>query len=152
MRKTLISLVAAGTLLVGACGDGGGDDEEGAGDSTTSTFPEQTGEFAEFCTALLQGVNSGTGSTAPGLPDVEAPPAIAEDYQLMQDAANRMAELDPNAPDFAQQQQAIQDELGGAERFTQAQSNLQQFVMENCNMPGAEDMEGSETTETTAAE
>jgi hypothetical protein len=153
MRKTLIALAAAGTLLVGACGDDGGDDEE-AGD-TSSSMPEQSGEHREFCTQLLDSMSGAGGQAPSGLPDLEAPPEIAEDYDLMQQAYQRISEIDPNAPDFQQQQEAIQEELGGQERFNEAQQNMTEFIMNNCNMPNEESVDtsapegGSDSSETT---
>jgi hypothetical protein len=144
MRKTLIALAAAGTLLVGACGDDGGDDEE-AGD-TTSSMPRQSGEHAEFCTELLDSMSGAGGQNPTGLPDLEAPPEIAEDYDLMQQAYQRIAGIDPNAPDFQEQQEAIQEELGGQERFNEAQQNMTEFIMQNCNMPNEGAVESSSTT------
>jgi hypothetical protein len=145
MRKTLIALTAAATLILGACGDDGddGDEAEEASDTTgTSTF-EQTGPYAEFCTAVLQGAvdaAAGQASAPGGLPNVEAPPEVAEDWQVMRQIAERMGQLDSSAPDFQQRQEQLHNELGGIERLTQAQQNVTAFLTENCNLPNEESL------------
>jgi hypothetical protein len=144
MRKTLIAFAAAGTLLLGACGDDGGGGDEGAESSTTAaapTVPEQTGPHAEFCTELMSAPAEGA---SPGMPDIEAPAEIAEAYDLMRRAGELTTEIDQTAPDAQQQMEAATEELGGQEAIGEAQSALTNFVMTNCNT-GMEDS-GAATT------
>jgi hypothetical protein len=147
MRKTLIAFAAAGALLVGACGDSGGDDEEGAGSDDSATtepsVPEQTGPHAQFCTELMSA--PAEGATA-GMPDIEAPAEIAEAYDLMRQAGELTTQIDQTAPDATQQMEAAMEELGGQEAVNEAQAALTNFVMTNCNTGMEAPPDASSTT------
>jgi hypothetical protein len=141
MRKTLTALVVAGVLLGSACGDGddGGDEnaEDSADETTSSSAPQQEGEFAEFCEAVI------SATSAP--PEIEAPEPIAEDWATLQQAYEAQQSMDPADP-------AAQEELAQMqEEAAPATQRVTQFLQDNCNLPGEENMPDAEETSTTAA-
>lgn len=140
MPKTLTALLAAGVLLLAACGDSDdGEEDAGGQETTSSTIPEQTGEYAEFCERIM--TPSGQPPT-----DVQAPEEIAEDWTTLMNAAEAGQDLDSSNPEDQQRMTELQEELAPA------QQRVQQFIMENCNLPNEEQLpSGDETSPTTAA-
>jgi hypothetical protein len=138
MRKTLTALLVAGVLLGAACGGGddGEDEAGGSTEATTSTIPEQDGPYAEFCTRMLQSATPPT--------DLEAPPEIAEDWALMQEAFQAQQ---------ANDQERMNELMQSAGEATQ---RIMQFLQDNCNIPGEDqlpevDPGAGGSTDTTAA-
>jgi hypothetical protein len=141
MRKTVTALAVAGVLLAAGCGDGGDDGDEGAqgGDAaTSSSLPEQEGEFAAFCEEVIN-------ATSP--PDIEPPPEIAESWQVLTEAYEAQENADPADPAAQEQMAELQEEAAPATQ------EVTQFLQDNCNLPGEEDMPSPEemSSSTTAA-
>jgi hypothetical protein len=144
MRKTVTALAVACVLLVSACGDDGGDESEEGGDggdqaATNPTMPEQEGEFAEFCEQVVSATSSP--------PDIEPPAEIAESWRILTDAYEAQQNADPADPATQEEMTQMQEEAAPATQ------EVTQFLQDNCNLPGEEDMpDASEMTSTTAAE
>lgn len=140
MPKTLTALLAAGVLLVvGACGDSGdGEEDAGGNETTSSTIPAQEGEFADFCERIM---------TSAGQPptDVEAPEPIAADWDTLMNAYQAGQDLDSSNPEDQQRMNELQEELAPA------QQRVQQFIMDNCNLPNEGQLPSGEESPTTTA-
>jgi hypothetical protein len=112
MRRTLIGLVAAGTLVLGACGDGG-DDDSASGDAAASESGGE-GSSDEFCSTISDLMEASTSQDADPqaarerVANLEPPAEIAGEWGQYMQLMEASAELDPNDPEAqAQYQQQL---------------------------------------------
>ena len=111
MRRTLIGLVAVGTLVLGACGDG--DDDSASGDAAAAQSGGG-GSSDEFCSTIRELMEASTSEGADPqaarerVANLDPPAAIADEWGQYMDLMQASAELDPNDPEAqAQYQQQL---------------------------------------------
>jgi hypothetical protein len=106
MRRTLIGLVAAGALVLGACG---GDDDSASDDSAAADGGGGSSE--EFCSTITELMAASTSEGADPqaarerVANLEPPAAIASEWAQYMDLMQASAELDPNDPEAQAQYQ-----------------------------------------------
>jgi hypothetical protein len=111
MRRTLIALVAVGTLVLGACGDGG-DDDSASGDAAAQSGGGGSSE--EFCSTISELMAASTSEGADPqaarerVANLDPPAEIADEWGQYMDLMQASAALDPNDPEAqAQYQQQV---------------------------------------------
>ena len=110
MRRTLIGLVAVGTLVLGACGDG--DDDSASGDAAAAQ--SGGGSTEDFCSTITDLMEASTNEGADPqaarerVANLDPPAEIADEWAQYMDLMQASAELDPNDPEAqAQYQQQL---------------------------------------------
>jgi hypothetical protein len=111
MRRTLIGLMAVGTLVLGACGDGG-DDDSASGDAAAESGGG--GSSDEFCSTITDLMAASTSEGADPqaarerVANLDPPAEIADEWAQYMDLMQASAELDPDDPEAqAQYQQQV---------------------------------------------
>ena len=108
MRRTLIGLVAVGTLVLGACGDGDDDSASGdaaAADSGDSSGSSGGGSSDEFCSTITDLMAASTSENADPqaarerVANLEPPAEIADEWAQYMDLMQASAALDPDDPE-----------------------------------------------------
>jgi len=122
MRRTLIGLVAVGTLVLGACGD----DDESASDN---------GSSGDFCSTIEELVTAATNDDADPeaaeetLAELQPPAEIADEWQQYVAVITRGNDVDPNDPEA---QADYQEEL---QQASEAGAAVQRYLSEECDLP-----------------
>lgn len=124
MRRTLIGLVAVGTLVLGACGD---DDDSASGDAAASESGDSAGGAGgdggssdEFCSTIRDLMAASTSDDADPqaarerVANLDPPAAIAGEWGQYMDLMEASAELDPNDPEAQAQYQEQLDATNDA--------------------------------------
>jgi hypothetical protein len=111
MRRTLIGLMAAGTLILGACG---GDDDSASGDDAAAAQGGGGGSSEEFCSTITDLMAASTSEGADPqaarerVANLDPPAEIADEWAQYMDLMQASAELDPDDPEAqAQYQQQV---------------------------------------------
>jgi hypothetical protein len=161
MRPSLLlcrpaAAVAVAVLLLAGCG-GSGDQEPTATSSAPSATPSepdpspsQDPEAAGFCeevtssldqltqtleTATEEEIGTRLPEVVTALEGVEAPPAIAGDWQSLVDGLDQLAttaaSLDLSTPEG--QQQYAEAQAGLSDQVAEAQGNVINYVISNCS-------------------
>jgi hypothetical protein len=131
MRRTLVGLLAVGTLVGGACSDD--DDESSSGG----------GSVSEFCATMTELVSSASSDEADPqaaeetLSDLEPPPEIADAWDEYVPLVTGANDVDPNDPE---EQAEYQERLEGA---TEAGETINAYLTEECGI--SDDSQTGET-------
>jgi hypothetical protein len=138
MRRTLIGVVAAGALVLGACGD---DDDSSASDD---------GSSGDFCTTMEELVTAASNDESDPeaaqetLSNLEPPAEIADEWEQYVPLITRGGDIDPNDPEA---QAEYQEELQNA---SEAGAAINRYLEEECGLTEDTSSGGdTETTETT---
>jgi hypothetical protein len=160
MRRTLIGLAVAGAILVAGCGGdddddgGGGNGSTASGDSATESFCE---DFRNYDQQFNDDPEASEEEVVAAIRSLEPPEEIKDDFDTLLEGLDQLQSVDTDDPEAAA---ALQEEMA---QYTEASTNIQTFVDENCgdtSVDNATDddtdatVEGGssdETTETTAA-
>jgi hypothetical protein len=116
MRRTLIGLVAVGTLVLGACGDDG---DSASGDAAASDSGDG-GSSEEFCSTIRDLMAASTSQDADPqaarerVANLDPPAEIAGEWAQYMDLMQASAELDPNDPEAQAQYQEQVDATNDA--------------------------------------
>jgi hypothetical protein len=139
MRRTLIALVAAGTLVLGACG---GDDDSASGDSAAA---EGGGSSEEFCSTIAELMAASTSEGADPqaarerVANLEPPAEIAGEWAQYMDLMQASAELDPEDPEAQAQ---YQEQLNAT---NEASTVVNEYLTDECGISdGASSPSGSD--------
>lgn len=139
MRRTLIGLMAAGTLVLGACG---GDDDSASGDSAAA---EGGGSSEEFCSTITDLMAASTNEGADPqaarerVANLEPPAAIADEWAQYMDLMQASAELDPGDPEAQAQ---YQEQLNAT---NEASTVVNEYLTDECGISdGASSASGSD--------
>lgn len=136
MRRTLIGLLVAGTVLVAGCGgdDDGGDDDTGNGDGNGSESASNDPATESFCEDFLRFDQEFTENSQPDEAEVAAairsldpPEEIRDEFEVVLEFIDEFASTS-TTPDPDQQEEL---EARMAE-YTEASTKVQTFVEENC--------------------
>jgi hypothetical protein len=129
MRRTLIGIAAAGALLVAGCG--GDDDDSGTeanegGD--TQAFCEQ---FQSYDQQFSETEDASEDEIIRAIQSLDPPDEIREDYDTLLQGLTELSvgastTIDTSDPAAAQE---MQDRVN---EYTQASSNIQDFLEANC--------------------
>ena len=128
MRRTLIGLVVAGAILVAGCGgddddDAGGDNASGSNDPATESFCE---DFRNYDRQFNEDPEADEEDVVAAIRSLEPPDEIKDDFETLLDGLDRLQSVDTNDPEA---QAALQEEMA---QYTEASTNIQAFVDENC--------------------
>jgi hypothetical protein len=140
MRRTLIGLVAAGTLVLGACG---GDDDSGSDDSAAAD--SGGGSSEEFCSTITELMAASTSEGADPqaarerVASLEPPAEIAGEWGQYMELMQASAELDPNDPEA---QAEYQEQLDAT---NEASTVVNDYLTNECGIDdGASSAPGSD--------
>jgi hypothetical protein len=131
MRRTLICLLAAGAILVAGCG-GDDDDDAGTGDDQAGTV-EGDGSVEGFCEQFRTYDEQFTNDPEASDEDVieairslDPPEEIQQDFETLIEGLDRLQTIDTSDPEAAA---GLEEEMA---QYTEASTNIQTFVDENC--------------------
>lgn len=157
MRRTLIGLVAAGALLVAACGgddgettsdDGGETTSDDAGSGETASASDFCAEFQGYDEQFNQNPDASEEEVVEAIRSLNPPEEIADDYETLLQGLDALMGVDPSDPEAAA---AAQDEMA---QYQEASENIQAYVDENCEGASTDDTstdgaagDSAETTE-----
>lgn len=122
MRRTLIGLVAVGTLVLGACGD---DDDSSADDE---------GSSGDFCSTMQELVTAAANEEADPqaaqetLADLEPPAEIADEWDQYVPLITRGGDIDPNDAEAQAEYQADLEEA------SEAGAAINRYLEDECGM------------------
>ena len=164
MRRTLICLLVAGAILVAGCGgddddstdSGGSGDNASSGDATVESFCE---DFQNYDQQFSEQNEPSDEEVIEAIRSLDPPEEIKDDFDTLIAGLDRLQSIDTNDPAA---QEELQEEMS---QYTEASTNIQTFVDENCgdtsvDSGGSDDTSdattedsgsgSAETTETTA--
>jgi hypothetical protein len=139
MRRTLIGLMAAGALVLGACGD----DDAASGDAAAQSGGEGSSE--EFCSTISELMAASTSEDADPqaarerVANLEPPAEIASEWGQYMELMQASAELDADDPEAqAQYQEQVQ-------ATTEASQVVNDYLTNECGISdGASSASGSD--------
>jgi hypothetical protein len=148
MRRTLICLLAAGSILVAACGgddDGGSNDDSAAGsdgtvqgDGTVEGFCEQ---FRTYDQQFTEDPEASDEEVIAAIRSLDPPEEIRDDFETLIEGLDRLSAMDTSDPDSTA---GLEEEMA---QYTEASTNIQTFVDENCGDTSVDDSSnGSDAT------
>jgi hypothetical protein len=147
MRRTLIGLVVAGAILVAGCGgddddDGGDSNASGSGDAATESFCEQ---FRAYDEQFNEDPEASEEDVIAAIRSLDPPEEIQDDFDTLLDGLDRLQSVDTNDPEA---QAELEEEMA---QYTEASTNIQAFVDENCGETSV-DNGSDDTTDATTEE
>lgn len=150
MRKTMIALVSAGVLLLGACGDDG---DDSAGDDTTTTTAGDgddsnaedgaSGDFCEQIEALpteltdIDNENLARFDEAiDEMQNIEPPDAIAEDWTTFVDGMSTLSGIGDLGLSDEDASEEFTERLFGLDQqaMTDASQNISEYISSECDI------------------
>lgn len=158
MRKTMIALVSAVVLLLGACGDDG--DDSAADDTTTTTAGDgddsnaedggtdegnggASGDFCEQIEALpteLTNIDNENlarfDEAIDEMQNIEPPEAIAEDWTTFVDGMATLSGIGELGLSDEEASQEFTDRLFGLDQqaMTDASQNISEYISSECDV------------------
>lgn len=151
MRRTLICLLAAGSILVAGCG--GDDDDDGndtqsenggenasSGDASVDSFCE---EFRSYDEQFSEQNEPSDDEVIDAIRSLDPPEEIQDDFDTLIAGLDRLQSIDTNDPAA---QEELQEEMA---QYTEASTNIQTFVDENCGETSVDNGSSDDTSDVT---
>lgn len=148
MRRTLICLLAAGAILVAGCG--GDDDDSGSGDDRAGTVEGDgsvegfCGQFRTYDEQFTNDPEASDDEVIEAIRSLDPPDEIAGDFETLIEGLDRLQSIDTSDPEAAA---GLEEEMA---QYTEASTNIQAFVDENCvdtSVDTSEDADSDATTD-----
>lgn len=152
MRRTLICLLAAGSILVAGCGgdddDDGGDDTQSenggenasSGDASVDSFCE---EFRSYDEQFSEQNEPSDDEVIEAIRSLDPPEEVQDDFDTLIAGLDRLQSVDTNDPAA---QEELQEEMA---QYTEASTNIQMFVDENCGETSVDNGSSDDTSDVT---
>ncbi len=155
MRRTLMSLAACGVLAVAGCSDSDNDPASDDGSGSDSGSESGGATVEDFCAEYNDldeqfsdpEAAQDTDAVLDALRSLDPPDEIRDDFELIVEATEAFAEVDPEDTDGLADVQAEFEERGAVE----ASGNLDTFITDNCG-DGADDSGSDDTTDDTSTD